>query len=363
MSLRGASVNAFCIALLLAFSPLAGAAQAPDSRIEVSVFGKLPDGAIVRQFILHNHTGMTVRVVNYGAIITAITVPDRKGVAANVILGADSLENYLRGFPAAAVQGRYANRIAKGHFVLDGTEYQVTKNIGEHHLHGGTRGFAKVVWEATPLPAKEHEVGVHMSYLSVDGEEGYPGNMRVGVSYTLTDDNELRLDYTASTDKATVVNLTNHAYFDLSAAGKISDQVLWINADHYTPADSQLIPTGEIAPVKGTPLDFTTAASIGSRSRLIEAPQPQRQIFDHNFVINGGGSKLVKAAEVRDPASGRVMQVLTTQPGLQLFTGNPLGFCLETHHFPDSPNHPQFPSATVRPGQPFASTTVYRFQN
>jgi aldose 1-epimerase len=304
---------------------------------------------------------MTVRVINYGATITAITVPDAKGVAANVILGSDSLDAYLGRFSAASVQGRYANRIAKGHFVLDGTEYQVTKNIGEHHLHGGRVGFAKVVWEAAPLPVKKHEVGVRMSYLSVDGEEGYPGNLKAGVTYTLTDDNELRLDYTASTDKPTVVNLTNHAYFDLSAAGKTSDQVLWINADRYTVADSQLIPTGEIAPVKGTPMDFTTAASIGSRAKLIEAPQ--RQTFDHNYVINGGGSKLVKAAEVRDPASGRVMQVLTTQPGIQLFTGNAMGFCLEPHHFPDSPNHPGFPSTTVRPGKPFASTTIYRFQN
>jgi aldose 1-epimerase len=239
----------------------------------------------------------------------------------------------------------------------------VTKNIGEHHLHGGRVGFAKVLWQAEVLPAKEHEVGVHMSYLSVDGEEGYPGNLTAGVSYTLTDDNELRLDYSASTDKATVVNLTNHAYFDLSSAGKVNDQVLWINADRYTVADSQLIPTGEIAPVKGTPMDFTTAASIGARSALIESPRPQRKSFDVNFVINGGGSKLVKAAEVRDPASGRVMQVLTNQPGLQLFTGNAQGFCLEPQHFPDSPNHPEFPSTTVRPGQPFASTTIFRFQD
>ncbi len=357
-------MKSFCIALLLlALSPLSGAAPAADARLVESAFGKLPDGVVVRQFTLHNHKGMTVQVINYGAIITTISVPDRQGMAANVILGSGSLEDYLGRFSAAAVQGRYANRIAKGHFMLDGAEYQVTKNLGEHHLHGGTRGFAKVVWEATPLPASEHEVGVHLSYLSADGEEGYPGNLRAGISYTLTDDNELRLDYTASTDKATVVNLTNHAYFDLSAAGKTSEQVLWINADTYTPADSQLIPTGEIAPVKATPLDFTTAASIGSRAALLEAPTPQRQTFDHNFVINGGGSNLVKAAEVRDPFSGRVMQVLTTQPGLQLYTGNPLGFCLETHHFPDSPNHPQFPSTAVRPGMPFASTTIYKFQD
>jgi aldose 1-epimerase len=354
-------MKAFRIALLLALSPLAGAGQAPDSRLEESVFGTTPDGVVVKQFTLRNHKGMTVRVISYGATITAITVPDRNGVAANVILGSDSLAAYLGRFSAASVQGRYANRIARGHFVLDGTEYQVTKNIGEHHLHGGRVGFAKVVWEATPLPPKQHEVGVRMSYLSADGEEGYPGALTAGVTYSLTDDNELRLDYTATTDKPTVVNLTNHAYFDLSASGKISDQVLWINADSYTLADSQLIPTGGIAPVKGTPLDFTTASSIGARAGLIKPPQ--RQIFDDNFIINGGGSKLVKAAQVNDPASGRVMQVLTTQPGLQLYTGNPAGFCLETHHFPDSPNHPQFPSTTVRPGKPFASTTVYKFQN
>ncbi len=350
-----------CLALLLFISPLIGAAEVADPRIEQSVFGTLPDGTVVTQFTLHNHHGMTVKLINYGAIITAILVPDSKGVAANVVVGSDSLQDYLGRFAAAAVQGRYANRIANGRFVLDGTEYQVTKNIGEHHLHGGTKGFAKVVWEATVLPAQENAVSVEMHYLSVDGEEGYPGNLAAGIRYTLTDNNALQLDYTATTDKPTVVNLTNHAYFDLSAAGNVSDQVLWINAGTYTLADSALIPTGEFAPVTGTPLDFTTASSIGARAALIDTAQGQRQIFDHNFVINGGGSTLVKAAEVRDPQSGRVMQVLTTQPGLQLFTGNPLGFCLETHHFPDSPNHPGFPSTVVRPGLPFASTTVYKF--
>jgi aldose 1-epimerase len=354
------SIRSLLALALSALLPLAAAAQAPDARLVESVFGTMPDGVTVKQFALQNHNGMTVKVINYGAIITAIMVPDQSGKTENVIVGSDSLQDYLGRFAAAAVQGRYANRIAHGQFTLDGTEYQVTKNIGEHHLHGGTRGFAKVVWEATPMPVQEHAVGVHLSYLSVDGEEGYPGNLTVGVSYTLTDANELRLDYTASTDKPTVVNLTNHAYFDLSAAGKISDQVLWINADSYTLADSALIPTGDIAPVKDTPLDFTAAASIGARAALIAAPE--RQSFDHNFVINGGGSELVKAAELRDPASGRVMQVFTTQPGLQLFTGNPAGLCLETHHFPDSPNQPQFPSTTVRPEMPFASTTVYQFQ-
>lgn len=351
-----------CIALLLFISPLVAAAEAADPRIEQSIFGTLPDGTNVTQYTLHNHRGMTVKLINYGAIITAIEVPDSKGVTANVVVGSDSLQDYLGRFAAAAVQGRYANRIAHGRFVLDGTEFQVTKNIGEHHLHGGTKGFAKVLWEASVLPAQEDAVSVELRYLSVDGEEGYPGNLNAGVRYTLTDENELRLDYSASTDKPTVVNLTNHAYFDLSAAGKVSDQVLWIDADTYTLADKDLIPTGEFAPVAGTPLDFSTAASIGSRAALIDTADGQRQIFDHNFVINGGGSALIKAAEVRDPSSGRVMQVLTTQPGLQLFTGNPVGFCLETHHFPDSPNHPEFPSTVVRPGEPFASTTIYKFQ-
>lgn len=355
-------MKAACIALLLFISPLSGAAEVADPRIEQAVFGTLPDGSVVTQFTLHNHHGMTVKLINYGAIITAILVPDNKGVAANVVVGSDTLQDYLGRFAAAAVQGRYANRIAHGRFVLDGSEYQVTKNIGEHHLHGGTKGFAKVVWEARALPAQEKAVSVEMHYLSVDGEEGYPGNLSAGIRYTLTDDNALQLDYTATTDKPTVVNLTNHAYFDLSAAGKVSDHVLWINAGTYTVADSELIPTGEFASVTATPLDFTAASSIGARAALIDATAGQRQIFDHNFVINGGGSTLVKAAEVRDPASGRVMQVLTTQPGLQLFTGNPQGFCLETHHFPDSPNHPEFPSTTVRPELPFASTTIYKFQ-
>lgn len=348
--------------LLLLVSSLACAAEAVDPRIEQSLFGTLPDGGVVTQFTLHNHHGMTVRIIDYGAIITGISVPDDQGVAANVIVGSSSLQDYLGRFAAAAVQGRYANRIANGRFVLDGVTYQVTKNIGEHHLHGGTKGFARALWQATALPAQEHEVAVELRYLSADGEEGYPGNLSTTVRYTLTDDNALRLDYTATTDKPTVVNLTNHAYFDLSATGNIDDQVLWINADSYTVADAQLIPTGEIATVRGTALDFTTPTSIGARAALLDTNESPRQIFDHNFVLNGGGNALVQAAEVRDPASGRVMQVLTNQPGLQLYTGNPQGFCLETHHFPDSPNHPEFPSTIVRPDMPFASTTIYKFQ-
>jgi aldose 1-epimerase len=357
--MRISGLAAFAVQLLLL--PLASVAQVQDARIEAALFGTLPDGKEVHRYTLHNRHGMTVKLINYGAILTEVSVPDSNGVAANVIVGSDSLQDYLGRFAAAAVQGRYANRIANGRFELDGTVYQVTKNIGEHHLHGGTRGFAKVMWDAEVLAAQEHEVGVQLTYLSVDGEEGYPGNLTTGVRYTLTDDNELRIDYTATTDKPTVVNLTNHAYFDLSATGNVTDHVLRLNASTYTLADSQLIPTGGIAPVAGTPLDFTAAASIGSRAALIDTAQGQRQIFDHNFIIDGGGSSLVLAAEVRDPHSGRAMQVLTSQPALQLYTGNPAGFCLETHHFPDSPNHPQFPSTVVRPGQPFASTTIYRF--
>ena len=345
--------------LTAALSLRAFAGDASFAQIEAAAFGHMPDGAEVRLFTLRNHNAMTVKVINYGATITTITVPDRNGMSVNVVQGSDSLDNYLGRFPAASVQGRFANRIAKGRFVIDGTPFQVTRNIGEDHLHGGIKGFAKVVWDATVLPADAHQSAVRMTYLSVDGEEGYPGNLRASVTYTLTDDDELRIDYAATSDKPTVVNLTNHAYFDLSGNGRTGEQVLWLNAATYTPADKQLLPTGEFAAVTGTPLDFTSAASIGSRAALLDGPQKS---FDHNFVINNGGSSLVKAAELSDTASGRVMEVLTTQPGLQLYTGNRLGICLETQHYPDSPNQPTFPSAQLRPGKPFASTTIYRFR-
>jgi len=347
--------------LVLLFAALASPLRGAESltRLEEREFGKLPDETVVKQFTLRNAQGMVVKVITFGAIITEIQVPDRNGVLANVILGADSLDRYVsgRGVAAAAVIGRFANRIAGAKFSIDGVEYKVTANSGQNHIHGGRKGFARVVWQAQPLPLGSREAGVRLTYLSKDGEEGYPGNLSASVTYTLTDDNELRLDYEATTDKPTPVNLTNHAYFNLAGDGDILGHELWLAADHYTPTNRELIPTGEIASVKGTPLDFTSPALIGAR---VERIQP-RPIYDHNFVINGGGESLLLTARVRDPRSGRVMEMRTTQPGVQLYTGNRRGLCLETQHFPDSVNHPTFPSTILRPGQTFQSTTIFAF--
>jgi aldose 1-epimerase len=334
----------------------------PMKRLEEREFGKMPDGTVVKQFTLHNAKGMTVKVITYGAILMEIQVPDKTGAPANVLLGADTLEKYLQGFGgSAAVIGRVANRIAKARFILDGVEYTLAANNGPNHIHGGRKGFAQAVWQGKPLPPAEHEASVQLSYLSKDGEEGYPGRLTVNVRYTLTDDNEVRIDYEAMTDKPTPINLTNHAYFNLGGAGDALDHELWLNADRYTPADDQLIPTGEIASVKGTPLDFTTPTRIGAR---IDQLNPKLNGYDHNYVINGGGKSLVLAARARDPKSGRTMEVRTTEPGVQLYTANHLkhaAFCLETQHYPDSVNKPAFPSTILRPGQVFQSTTVYAF--
>jgi aldose 1-epimerase len=331
-------------------------------RLDEHEFGKMPEGSVVKQFTLRNGGGMVAKLISYGAIITELQVPDRNGVTTNVVLGADSLDRYLKGFGgSAAVIGRVANRIAKARFKLDGVEYTLAANNGPNHIHGGRKGFAQVNWEAKPLPRGAQEAAVQFTYLSKDEEEGYPGNLKVTVTYTLTDKNELRIDYEATTDKATPVNLTNHAYFNLAGAGDVLGHELWLNADRYTPADDQLIPTGEIASAKGTPLDFTTPTLIGAR---IEQLKPKLNGYDHNYVINGGGNSPVLAARARDPKSGRVMEVRTTEPGVQLYTGNHLkhaGFCLETQHYPDSVNKPKFPSTILRPGQTFKSTTVFGF--
>jgi aldose 1-epimerase len=331
-------------------------------RLEEKAFGKTADGTAVKQFILRNAKGMTVKVINYGAIITEIQAADRSGAFTNVILGTNSLSAYLNGYPAAAaVIGRFANRIADARFTLDGIEYKLAANNGPNHLHGGRKGFSQMVWKAKPLPEKEREAAVQFSYLSKDGEENYPGNVTVTVTYTLTDRNELRIDYTATTDKATPINLTNHAYFNLAGSGDVRAQELWLNADRYTPANDLLIPTGEIAPVKGTPLDFTKPTLIGDR---IDQFKPKLNGYDHNFVLNNGGKALILAARARDPQSGRSMEVRTTEPGVQLYTGNHVdhrGFCLETQHYPDSVHQPAFPSTILRPGQTFKSTTLFTF--
>lgn len=335
------------------------ATAASLTRLEERVFGKLDDGTEIRQFILRNTHGMMAKIITYGAIISELQAPDRNGAFTNVVLGADTMDGYVgrNAVPAAAVIGRVANRIAGARFTIDGVEYKVAANAGTNHIHGGRKGFANVVWQAQALPVGEDHAAVRLTYLSKDGEEGYPGNLTVSVTYTLTDNNELRLDYAATTDKPTLVNLCNHAYFNLAGGGDVLGHELWLNADYYTPTDASLIPTGEIAPVKGTPLDFTAPALIGARVNEIK---PGR-IYDHNFVINGGGKSLVLAARAHDSRSGRVMEVRTTEPGVQLYTGRQGTLCLETQHFPDSINHPNFPSTILRPGERFESTTIFAF--
>ena len=340
--------------------PALSSAQVSNERLEEAAFGLMPDGTAVKQFTLRNRNGMTVKVISYGAIMTEIQAPDRDGNTINVVRGADTLEPYLRGFPAAAVIGRVANRIANARFSIDDVEYRVTvNNLGKHHIHGGDRGFAKVVWDAELLPVTDSEAAVRLTYLSVDGEDGYPGNVTATVTYTLTDDNELRLDYAATTDRPTIISMTNHAYFDLGGDGDLSTHELWLNADRYTLADSELIPTGEVVSVRDTPLDFTTPEFIGARVDQIR--EPVEGFYDHNFVINGGGEAVVLVARVRELTSGRVMEVRTDRPAVQLYTGNPVGFCLETQIHPDAINHDNFPSPIVRPGTPFESTTIFAF--
>jgi len=303
---------------------------------------------------------MAVKVMTLGAIISEIQAPDRHGVFTNVVLGTNSLDAYLNNTFTAQAQviGRFANRIALARFTLDGVEYHLAANAGPHHIHGGRKGFGQRVWQARMLPPANHEASVRLTYFSKDGEEGYPGNLTASVTYTLNDRNELRLDYQATTDKATPVNLCCHAYFNLAGSGDVRGQELWLNAGHYTPTDAELIPTGQIVPVKGTPLDFTAPTLIGARADQLK---PHPGVYDNNYVINGGGKSLVLAARARDPRSGRVLEVRTTQPGVQLYTGNPHAFCLETQHYPDSVNHPNFPSTILRPGETFQSTTVFSF--
>jgi aldose 1-epimerase len=341
-------------------------------------FGKTADGKAVELFVLTNGKGTTAKVMTYGATVTELHVPDKDGKAADVLLGYDDLKGFQsKGNPFfGCVVGRYANRIAKGKFTLDGKEHQLKTNNGPNHLHGGLKGFDKVVWTVLGNKAAEGGAEVRLQYVSPDGEEGYPGKLTATVTYVLTPENELKIQYEATTDKATPVNLTNHAYFNLDGQGPgdILDHKLTLYADEYTPADETLIPTGKIAPVKGTPFDFTTAKKIGARIGELKG-EPSG--YDVNYVIRGGGKKLAKAARVVGPKSGRVMEMFTTEPGVQFYTGNFLdgtikgkggavyrkhtGFCLEAQHFPDSPNQKGFPSAILRPGETYRQTTVYKF--
>jgi aldose 1-epimerase len=351
----------FTLIVLALFAWLGQSNGESLKRLEEQEFGKTPDGTIVKLYTLRNAKGMSAKIMTYGAIITEINVPDRHGAMTNVVLGADNFDQYLKGFPAAAVIGRVANRIAKARFTLDGVEYKLAANSGPNHIHGGRKGFAQVVWQAKTLPTQQHAAAVQFSYFSKDGEEGYPGNLTATVTYTLTDQNELRIDYKATSDKATPVNLTNHAYFNLAGSGDCLDHELWLVAERYTLADDELIPTGEIASVKGTPLDFTTSKRIGDR---IEQLKPKPGGYDHNFVFNNDGKSIELAARASEPKSGRVMEMRTTEPAVQLYTGNHLkhgGFCLETQHYPDSVNRPDFPSTILRPGKTFKSTTTFAF--
>lgn len=370
------TLQATAIAVLAFLAAGCASTQMKDKpMIEEVDFGRLPDGRTVKRFELKNRHGMSARIITYGAILTELRVPDRTGQFTNVVHGFDNLQAYLQGHPFfGATTGRVANRIAKARFTLDGREYQLAVNNGLNHIHGGIRGFDKVLWEGKPIAVNEREVAVVFAYLSRDGEENYPGNLDVRVTYTLTDNNELRIDYSATTDKATPVNITNHSSFNLAGGGDVLGHEMFIPADRFTPIDDELIPTGQIAPVKGTPLDFTGPMPIGAR---IEQLKPKPGGYDHNFVLNSEGKSLALAARAREPKSGRVLEVLTTEPGIQLYTGNFLdgrfrglngqpserhtGFCLETQHFPDSVNHPNFPSTILRPGQTYKSTTVLRF--
>jgi len=337
-----------------------------------SPFGQTSGGAPVDCFTLTNNNGVVAKLTTYGARLVELHAPDRSGRLADVILGYDSLAGYLGKDPYfGATVGRYANRIAGGRFTLNGVTYDLAKNNGPNTLHGGKVGFDKRVWRAQPNQSADR-TSVTFMYHSADLEENFPGNLSVTVVYTLTDANELTIDYTATTDKPTIVNLTNHSYFNLKGAGQgtILDHVLALRADHYTPVDDTLIPTGQIALVKGTPFDFTSPHRVGERIDQVKGG------YDHNFVLGGQGGALRPAARVEEPVTGRVLEISTTQPGVQFYSGNFLdgsihaiggtyvkhgGFCLETQHFPDSPHHANFPSTVLNPGQTYRQTTTLRF--
>jgi aldose 1-epimerase len=337
------------------------------------------DGQPINLFTLKNKNGLEAKIINFGGIVMSLKVPDRNGRFADVVLGFNDLDNYLKPHPSFGTAiGRFGNRIAKGRFTLNGVEYKLAINNGENHLHGGIKGFDDVVWTAEAVHSTAGPA-VRMTYLSKDGEEGYPGNLRVTMVYTLTNINELRIDYTATTDKDTVINLTHHSYFNLAGEGNgdILHHQLELNAARFTPTDAGSIPTGELKSVAGTPFDFLTATPIGARINDDDEQLKFGNGYDHNFVIDGRMGRMRRAAAVTEPTSGRVMEVWTTEPGVQLYTGNFLdgtltgksgkpyqrrsGFCLETQHYPDSPNKPNFPTTTLKKGATFKSTTIYRF--
>ncbi|NDQ55779.1 MAG: galactose mutarotase [Acidipila sp.] len=355
-------------------SPGTGRHNVKKATAAKSVFGKMADGTTIDLFSLTNAGGTTAKLISYGASLESLSVPDRNGNFNDVVLGFDDLKEYLGEHPYfGATIGRVANRIAKGKFTLGGKEYSLAINNAPNTLHGGKEGFSRKVWKGEIIGGSAG-ASVRFTYVSPDGEEGYPGTLKATVVYTLTDQNALQIKYTASVDKTTIVNLTNHSYFNLAGSGSILNHVLYLNADKYTPVDSTLIPTGEIAPVRGTPFDFTAATAIGARISQV-AGDPGG--YDHNFVLNGPAGRLKLAARVSEPTSGRQVEMWTTEPGVQFYSGNFLdgtnkgkqgaiyakhgGFCLEAQHFPDSVNHANFPSTILRPGSLYRQQTVYKF--
>jgi aldose 1-epimerase len=381
---KGRLVDATC-ALAIALGVIAGGAQGFETKgvermnVRKQSFGKTPVGEEVELYTLVNANGLRARIMTYGAIVISIETPDRDGRLADVTLGYDTLEEYIQNNPYfGSVVGRYGNRIGKARFTLDGIEYPLAANNGENHLHGGLKGFDKVFWRPEPVE-QESAVGLKLTYVSKDGEEGYPGTLSCTLTYMLTNNNELSINYEAETDKPTPVNLTHHSYFNLAGqgTGDILGHELMIDADRFTPVDAGLIPTGELRNVAGTPMDFRTPKPIG---RDIARDDEQLRLgkgYDHNWVLNSSDDSLALAARVYERGSGRVMEVYTTEPGIQFYSGNFLdgtnvgkggkvyehryGLCLETQHFPDSPNKPNFPSVILRPGERYTSKTVYRF--
>lgn len=357
--------------------------QAAGLSSEHKAFGKTHDGTAIEQYVLRNSHGMQATVITYGGVLQSLKVPDKNGKFEDVVLGFDDVQGYQSGkaFFGATI-GRYGNRLAQGAFELDGKRYQMPLNDGPNSLHGGALGFDKRVWKAQPLNSKD-SVGVTLSYLSPDGEMGFPGNLKVEVTYSLNDHNELRIEYKASTDKPTVLNLTNHSYFNLAGAGNgdVLKQLATLHASHYTPVNGTLIPTGELAPVAGTPMDFRQPTAIGQRIKddhpQLKFAEPKQGGFDFNWVLDAKGDVSQLAADVRDPQSGRRLQLYTSEPGVQFYTSNFLdgsvkgkagkayghwsAFTLETQHYPDSPNQPGFPSTRLDPGNTYAQNTILKF--
>ena len=369
--------------LALSMLIASGGAQAGGLSSEQKPFGKTNDGTAVEQYILRNSHGMQATVITYGGVLQSLKVPDKHSKLDDVVLGFDDVQGYQRGtaFVGATI-GRFGNRLAGGAFELDGKRYQVPLNDGPNALHGGAQGFDKRVWKAEPVKDKD-SVGVKLSYLSKDGEMGFPGNLNTEVTYRLNDNNELHIDYTATTDKPTVLNLTNHSYFNLAGAGNgdILKHVASLHASHYTPVNATLIPTGELAPVKGTPMDFLKPTAIGQHIKddhpQLKFAEPKQGGFDFNWALDTQGDVKQLAAEVHDPASGRRLQLYTSEPGVQFYTSNFLdgsvkgkggktyrhwsGFTLETQHFPDAPNQPNFASTRLNPGQTYTQHTIFKF--